>query len=114
MEEIKKTVSNAILQGEKYESELNKINDDVIEYIQSQSCHSINGIIDPMLIPDIDEILGTKPAQTGNPNFHVGEPVSATWGMNGISSLNSTSLCNGGVDSDATSIIEDNEHLRQR
>lgn len=108
MEEIKKTVKSAIAQGEKYDSELNKISDDIIDYIQSQQYHSNGG---PDLIPDIENILDRK-AETSpvGQKFHVGQPVS--WNMNG-KSLPFTSS-NGNDECDATSIIEDNEHLRQR
>lgn len=108
MEEIKKTVTNAILQAEKYDSELNKANDDLFEYIQAQQYLGTNGLD---LIPDIDNILDQNPDP--NPNFHIGQPVSATWNMNGHS-LNILSSLSNGIDVDAGSIIEDNEHLRQR
>lgn len=107
MEEIKKTVTNAIAQGEKYDSELNKINDDVVEYMHSQS----NSATD--LIPDIERILDKKAVFSGQPKFHIGQPVSSTWNMNG-NSLSFVSPLTNGDNGDAVSIIEDNEHLRQR
>lgn len=110
MEEIKKTVKNAISQGEKYDSELNKINDDIVEYIQSQQRLSSN---EADLIPDIDRILDKKVKPSGEPKFQIGQPVSSTWHVNGNSLSFVPSLSN--VDNgDAVSIIEDNEHLRQR
>lgn len=109
MEEIKKTVKNAISQGEKYDSELNKINDDIVEYIQSQQHHSSN---EADLIPDIDRILDKKAKRSGEPKFQIGQPVSSIWHTNGnLSFVPSLSNVDNG---DAVSIIEDNEHLRQR
>lgn len=111
MEEIKKTVKSAISQGEKYDSEVNKINDDIVDYIQSQQYHINSG---PDLIPDIENILDKKVeplAPVVGQKFYIGQPVS--WNMNG-SSLKFTSCLNGDDECDATSIIEDNEHLRQR
>lgn len=108
MEEIKKTVKNAISQGEKYDNELNKINDDMVEYIHSQQYQRNNGID---LIPDIDRILDKK--SSGQPKFHIGQPVSSIWNMNG-NSLGFVSPLSNGDNGDAISIIEDNEHLRQR
>lgn len=102
MDEIKKTVKNAISQGEKYDNELNKINDDMVEYIRSQQYQS--GMD---LIPDIDGILDKKAA----PKFHIGQPVSSSYNMNGNSFISPLSNVDNG---DAISIIEDNEHLRQR
>lgn len=110
MEEIKKTVKNAISQGEKYDNELNKINDDMVECIHSQQYQSNNGID---LIPDIDGILDKKAVPSGQPKFHIGQPVSSIWNMNG-NSLSFVSPMSNGDNGDAISIIEDNEHLRQR
>lgn len=109
MEEIKKTVNNAILQGEKYENELHKINDDTTAYIQSQQYQSNNNGAD--LIPDMEQILD-KNVTTDKPKFQIGEPVTFR-SMNG-NSLNLISSSTNGENSDATSIIEDNQHLRQR
>lgn len=110
MEEIKKTVKNAICQGEKYEIELNKINDDMVDCIQSQQYQSNNGVD---LIPDIEKILDKKDVPSGEPKFHIGQPVSPSWNMNG-NSPSVVSPFSNGDNSDAISIIEDNEHLRQR
>lgn len=115
MDEIKKTVKSAISQGDKYDSELNKINDDIIEYIQSQQYQDNSRSDD--LIPDIENILDKNVVVPPpvDQKFHIGQPVS--WNMNGnsSSSLKFTScLTNGEDECDATSIIEDNEHLRQR
>lgn len=110
MEEIKKTVANAISQGEKYEIELNKINDDIVEYLHSEQYHNNNGID---LIPDMEQILDKRAMATGEPRFQIGQPVSASWNTNGMS-LNPASPLTNGDNCDAISIIEDNEHLRQR
>lgn len=110
MEEIKKTVKNAISQAEKYDSDLNKISNDLVEYLQSHQHQSSNGMD---LIPDIERILDKKAVLSGEPKFHIGQPVSSSWNMNG-NSLSFVSPVNNADDGDAVSIMEDNEHLRQR
>lgn len=110
MEEIKKTVINAISQGEKYESELNKMNDDMVQYLHSEQYQNNNGID---LIPDIEQILDKSVMQPCEPRFQIGQPVSPSWNMNSMS-LNLPSPLTNGDNGDAISIIEDNEHLRQR
>lgn len=111
MEEIKKTVRNAISQGEKYDSEVNKIDDEIVEYLQSQRSHGSNGTD---LIPDYDKIFDKKTVSpSAQPKFHIGQPVSSTRNLNGNSSNFVPSLSNDD-NVDAISIIEDNEHLRQR